>query len=94
MKEFDTECICDKFEMIGSLIYAMVDYVPNYGDDKAVHDRFENLFYILEEEFNLTIKDFREKLNQQALNRDKAQNSNDELDDVQATIERLKKRIK
>ena len=33
MSNLDIEFICDKYDMIGSLIYAMVDYVRGYGSE-------------------------------------------------------------
>lgn len=94
MSNLDIEFICDKYDMIGSLIYAMVDYVPGYGSEKEMHDRFDHLFFILEEEFNNTTKEFHTLLNEMSHADIEDQNDSDKIDEMRATIERLKKGIK
>lgn len=94
MSNLDIEFICDKYDMIGSLIYAMVDYVPGYGSEKEMHDRFNHLFFILEEEFNNTTKEFHTLLNEMSHADIEDQNDSDKIDEMRATIERLKKGIK
>ena len=94
MSNLDIEFICDKYDMIGSLIYAMVDYVPGYGSEKEMHDRFDHLFFILEEEFNNTTKEFHTLLNEMSHADIEDQNDSDKIDEMRATIEMLKKGIK
>ena len=94
MSNLDIEFICDKYDMIGSLIYAMVDYVPGYGSEKEMHDRFDHLFFILEEEFNNTTKEFHTLLNEMSHADIEDQNDSDKIDEMRVTIERLKKGIK
>lgn len=94
MKNLEIEGICTKYDMIGSLIYAMVDYVPSYGSEKETHDRFADLFYILEEEFNNTTKEFHTMLNEMSRADVEDQNDGDKIDEMRATIEMLKKGIK
>lgn len=94
MNNLDIEFICDKYDMIGSLIYAMVDYVPGYGSEKEMHDRFDHLFFILEEEFNNTTKEFHTLLNEMSHADIEDQNDSDKIDEMRATIERLKEGIK
>ena len=94
MKNLEIEGICTKYDMIGSLIYAMVDYVPSYGSEKEMHDRFANLFYILEEEFNNTTKEFHTMLNEVNCADTEDQNDSDKINEMRVTIERLKKGIK
>lgn len=93
MSNLDIEFICNKYDMIGSLIYAMVDYVPSYGSEKETHDRFDHLFFLLEEEFNNTTKEFHTMLNEMSHANVEDQNVNDKIDEMRATIERLKKGI-
>ena len=94
MKDLDIEFICYKYDMIGSLIYAMVDYVPSYGSEKETHDRFDHLFFLLEEEFNNTTKEFHTMLNEMSRADVDDQNDSDKIDEMRATIEMLKKGIK
>ena len=94
MSNLDIEFICDKYDMIGSLIYAMVDYVPGYGSEKETHDRFADLFYILEEEFNNTTKEFHTMLDEVRCADTEDQNDSDKIDEMGVIIERLKKGIK
>ena len=94
MKNLEIEGICTKYDMIGSLIYAMVDYVPDCSSEKEVHDRFANLFYILEEEFNNTTKEFHTMLNEMSRADAEDQNDSDKIEEMRVTIERLKKGIK
>ena len=94
MSNLDIEFICDKYDMIGSLIYAMVDYVPGYGSERETHDRFDHLFFILEEEFNNTTKEFHTLLNEMSYADIEDQNDSDKIDEMRVTIERLKKGVK
>lgn len=94
MSNLDIEFICDKYDMIGSLIYAMVDYVPSYGSERETHDRFDHLFFLLEKEFNNTTKEFHTLLNEMSCADAGDQNDSDKIDEMRVTIERLKKGIK
>ena len=87
MSNLDIEFICDKYDMIGSLIYAMVDYVPGYGSVKETHDRFADLFYILEEEFNNTTKEFHTMLDEVRCADTEDQNDSDKIDEMRVIIE-------